>query len=194
MIFGFNTDIAHAGTVYHVQSEARVADLLIQTQIFVQGRCIAKRATSYADQAARPGFSESDIHELLKQQHRLVLDAVREGRLEPLLANSTPGQDAGGGLALEWLSAPAICADGALRLCLLVTHDGKPVAGAHLSCRLMTSEQTAVAAEALSDIDGSAELAVTLDHVAAAELPILVEATHDGASASKKFRLKRTGD
>ena len=40
MIFGFNTDVKHEETIYHVQSEAREADLLLQTQVFVRGRCI----------------------------------------------------------------------------------------------------------------------------------------------------------
>ena len=52
MIFGFNTDVKHGDTVYHVQSEARENELLLQTQVFVRGRCIGKRATSYADKAA----------------------------------------------------------------------------------------------------------------------------------------------
>ena len=42
MIFGFNTDIKYEDVVYHVQSEARHADLLLQTQVFVHGRCIGK--------------------------------------------------------------------------------------------------------------------------------------------------------
>ena len=49
MIFGFNTDIKQGDTVYHVQSEARESELLLQTQVFVRGRCIGKRATSYAE-------------------------------------------------------------------------------------------------------------------------------------------------
>jgi hypothetical protein len=44
MIFGFNTDIRHEDTIYHVQSEAREGEQLLQTQVFVQGRCIGKRA------------------------------------------------------------------------------------------------------------------------------------------------------
>ena len=40
MIFGFNTDIKQQDTVYHVQSEARESEQLLQTQVFVQGRCI----------------------------------------------------------------------------------------------------------------------------------------------------------
>ena len=47
MIFGFNTDIKHDDTVYHVQSEARENELTLQTQVFVRGRCIGKRALSY---------------------------------------------------------------------------------------------------------------------------------------------------
>lgn len=86
MIFGFNTDVKRASTIYHVQSEARAGALLLETQVFVGGRCLGKRATSYADQANEPGFSEQHIHDLLKAQHRSVLDAVRKGHLEVLFA------------------------------------------------------------------------------------------------------------
>src|ERR1039457_4404664 len=48
MIFGFNTDIRHEDTIYHVQSEAREGEQLLQTQVFVRGRCIGTRAISYA--------------------------------------------------------------------------------------------------------------------------------------------------
>ena len=52
MIFGFNTDIRHEDTVYHVQSEAREGEQLLQTQVFVRGRCIGKRAIPYGSGAA----------------------------------------------------------------------------------------------------------------------------------------------
>jgi len=82
MIFGFNTDIKNEDTVYHVQSEAREADLLLQTQVFVKGRCIGKRATPYGEQANSPDFTDQKKEQILREQHRLVLDAIREGRLE----------------------------------------------------------------------------------------------------------------
>ena len=59
MIFGFNTDVKHGDTMYHVQSEARESELLLQTQVFVRGRCIGKRATSYADKRQRPASPTS---------------------------------------------------------------------------------------------------------------------------------------
>ena len=52
MIFGFNTDVKHGDTIYHVQSEARESELLLQTQVFVRGRCVGKKATSYAARAS----------------------------------------------------------------------------------------------------------------------------------------------
>jgi hypothetical protein len=36
MIFGFNTDVKHGDTIYHVQSEARESELLLQSQVFVR--------------------------------------------------------------------------------------------------------------------------------------------------------------
>jgi hypothetical protein len=90
LIFGFNTDVKHGDSVYHVQSEARVHDHLLQTQVFVKGRCIGKRATSYADQVDLAGFSDQHMQTLLKEQHRFLVNAVRGGRIDDELANPTP--------------------------------------------------------------------------------------------------------
>ena len=83
-VFGFNTDIRYADTVYHVQTEAHEAELMVQTAIFVRGRCIDKQETSYASEAAAPGFSESAIHQILTQQHKMIVNFIREGKLDSL--------------------------------------------------------------------------------------------------------------
>ena len=85
MIFGFNTDVKQGETVYHVQSEARENELVLQTQVFVRGRCVGKRATSYAEQISQGNFSDQQKEQILRDQHRLVLDAIREGRVENVL-------------------------------------------------------------------------------------------------------------
>src|SRR5260370_20033316 len=89
MIFGFNTDIKRDDTVYHVQSEARESEQLLQTQIFVRGHCIGKRATSYASTMAGD-FSDQHKETMLREQHRHVLDAIREGKLESVVDNLEP--------------------------------------------------------------------------------------------------------
>src|SRR6202167_2328494 len=85
MIFGFNTDVKHGDTIYHVQSEARESEKLLQTQVFVRGRCVGKKATSYSASAAQAGFGDPQKEQQLRDQHRLVLEAIREGTLESVL-------------------------------------------------------------------------------------------------------------
>ena len=86
-IFGFNTDVKHADVVYHVQSEARQNDLLLQTLVFVKGQCVGKQAFSYAQEISHPGFSTEAMHELLKTQHKAAIDAIRT------LTGSLPSDD-----------------------------------------------------------------------------------------------------
>jgi hypothetical protein len=86
MIFGFNTDVKHGDTVYHVQSEALTNTYTLQSTVFVKGRCLGKKSSSYAHQVAQADFSEQKMHELLKDQHRKVLEAIREGRVDSIIA------------------------------------------------------------------------------------------------------------
>ncbi len=81
MIFGFNTDIKYGDTVYHVQSEVREHDRLLQTQVFVKGRCLGKYATSFAERAGEPGFTEDHLHDILKAQHKHFVDCARAGTI-----------------------------------------------------------------------------------------------------------------
>src|ERR1044072_8169315 len=110
MIFGFNTDIKHSDTVYHVQSEAREGELLLQTQVFVRGRCIGKRATSYAEKAADPAFSDQEKEKILRDQHRLVLDSIRGGRLDDVIER-IPEPVVIKELDVAWLNADSVHAD-----------------------------------------------------------------------------------
>src|SRR5215468_5584351 len=113
MIFGFNTDIKNQDTVYHVQSEARESELLLQTQVFVRGHCVGKRATSYADKASDSGFTDQQKEQILRDQHRLVLDAIRDGVLASVLdKRDTPETLAAiKELDVHWLNAGSVHSD-----------------------------------------------------------------------------------
>jgi hypothetical protein len=91
MIFGFNTDVKHGNTVYHVQTEANPSTKTFHSTVFVQGRCLGKKSTSYAEHVSNPDFSDQKMHELLKEQHRRVLEAIREGRVESVLSAAASG-------------------------------------------------------------------------------------------------------
>jgi len=89
MIFGFNTDVKHGDTVYHVQTEAHLANHTFQSTIFVKGQCIGKKSGSYAE-ASDAAQTDQQLHELLKHQHREIVEAIREGRLEAVLKSTSP--------------------------------------------------------------------------------------------------------
>jgi hypothetical protein len=193
MIFGFNTDIKHGDTVYHVQSEAREGELLLQTQVFVRGRCIGKHATSYADQAPQSGFSDHEKERILRDQHRLVLDAIREGRLESVLdQRDTPEGLAGiKELDLHWLNADAVLEDRNLIMRLRVTDAGAGVQGARLTVRLARPDSTPFYTQVVTNPQGDAEMKIDVEESTMPDYSILIQASYSGRTATRKFQLRK---
>lgn len=193
MIFGFNTDVKVGDTVYHVQSEARTADLLLQTMIFVRGTCIGKHGSSYAEQSSDRNFSDQMIHELLKEQHRNVVQMVRDGRLNEFLRSTAEIQDTQGtGLVLRWLNADAATGKQQFSMRLSVTNSGEAAEGALLTCRLARGDAP-IHSQGVTEQDGTADLHVDLrgldqdgEHV------LLVRAKHGEKSATRQYRIKRS--
>jgi hypothetical protein len=193
MIFGFNTDVKYGDTVYHVQSEARANDLLLQTQVFVKGRCIGKRAASYANHVTRPGFSEENMHEMLKAQHRLVLDAVKEGKAEGIIDMNIEIQDVDGrGLSIRWTNPDAVLEGKTVSMKFNVVDSGSAVAGAFVRSRPFLPQEAEPACQGSTDASGTVELAVTLDEHALQESAVIIQAMHGDKSATRKFRLKKS--
>jgi hypothetical protein len=194
MIFGFNTDIKYEDTVYHVQSEARENEQLLQTQIFVRGRCIGKRANSYAASTAGAEFVDQDKEKMLREQHRQVLEAIREGKIDSVLdKRETPETLAAvKELELEWINANSVHASGSLMMVLRVTDGGVAVEGARLTFRFARPEAPPLYAQVLTDSQGNAEMSVQVEEAALPESSVLVQASYSGRTATRKFRLRAT--
>jgi hypothetical protein len=193
MIFGFNTDVKHQDTVYHVQSEAREHELLLQTQVFVRGRCIGKRATSYADPASGSGFSDQQKEGILRDQHRMVLDAIRDGRLESVFdRQETPESLAAiKELDVQWLNAESVHSDRQLLLRLRVTNDGTGAEGARLTVRFARPDAAPFYAQVATGSDGDAEMKIDVDESSLPDAAILVQANYSGRTATRKFQLRK---
>jgi hypothetical protein len=193
MIFGFNTDVKHGDTVYHVQSEAREGELLLQTQVFVRGRCIGKRANSYADKASLPDFTDQQKEQVLRDQHRLVLDAIRDGKLEDVFEKGeTPeALSAIKELDVQWLNADSIHADRSLLMKLKVTDSGSAAEGAKLTVRFARPDAAPFYAQVTTDSSGSAEMTIDADESSLPDSSILVQAAYSGRTATRKFTLRK---
>jgi hypothetical protein len=81
MLSGFNTDVTHNGTIYHVQTEPR-KQASIETAVYVKGAVIHSLRTSFESLADAPGNSEDKLKELLEDQHRQVIAKIRAGEIK----------------------------------------------------------------------------------------------------------------
>lgn len=191
-IFGFNTDVKHEDTVYHVQSEARRSDFLVQTLVFVKGQCVGKRTVSYAQNAAKPDFSEDVIHELLKTQHRTVVDSITAGKIDSALGIGTDVPDIGGSsLSLTWIKAEPMGAESTLTIQFQVTDSGQGVGGAKVVSHLGRTLDGSVVGQGTTDKSGNVEIRIAINDELRRESTIMVQATHGKKSVTRKFRFKQ---
>lgn len=191
MIFGFNTDVKHGDTIYHVQSEARESERLLQTQVFVRGRCIGKKATSYANKSPDV-FSDSQKEQQLREQHRLVLDSIREGKLDQALDRQEPEALATvKELDVHWLNAESVHADRNLTMQLKVTEGGAAAGGARLTFRFARPGTAPFYTQAVADSGGAAEIKIEVEEAALPDSSLLVQANYEGRTATRKFILRK---
>ena len=83
MIFGFNTEVKIGSTVYHVQTEDYGGNRhSIETTVYMGGRLIHRRKSSYEELLDSPNFSDAALRQRLEEQHKGVIDELRGGTLQ----------------------------------------------------------------------------------------------------------------
>jgi hypothetical protein len=191
MIFGFNTDVKHGDTIYHVQSEAREGEHLLQTQVFVRGRCIGKRARPYGNSSDNQS-GDTQKEQQLREQHRLVLDAIREGKLDSMLDRGEPEALATvKELEVQWLNADSVLSESQLTMQLRVTEGGDAAPGARLTFRFARPGAAPFYTQAVADSVGSAEIKIEVDEMGLPDASLLVQANYEGRTATRKFVLRK---
>jgi len=190
MIFGFNTDVAVAGTVYHVQTEMREHATLLESQIFIQGRCVGRRGSQ-----PPADISEEELHELARSQHRQVVEAIRGGRLLGLVLprQETAKKEPDAPLTIEFLSSHRP-SESDLRLRFRILRGSSAARGAALLAMWKTLSTTPEGApeasgqvEASTDAEGMTELRLDLGDTSA---ELEVKARLDVQETSRRFLLK----
>jgi hypothetical protein len=193
MIFGFNTDVKHGDTIYHVQSEARESELKLQTQVFVRGRCVGKKAISYAAAEGQAPFADTQREQRLREQHREVLDAIREGKLDSILDRPEPEVLAAvKELDIQLLNPDSVHAKGNLTMQLRVTEGTSPVTGARLTSRFARPDAAPIYTQAVTGAAGAAEIKIEVAEAALPDSSVLVQANYEGRTVTRKFALRKT--
>lgn len=111
MITGFNTDVKHRDRVFHIQTEDRGDPRpYIESFVYVGGEILGGRRTPYAE-SLRTGGDDRAIRELMEQQHRTVIAAVRGGGFDGPNGSVRAPED----MALGGTGAQPSAASGELR-------------------------------------------------------------------------------
>jgi hypothetical protein len=190
-IFGFNTNVKLGDVAYHVQSEARPHDLVLQTLVFVSGQCVGKHTYSYAAQALESGVSDETMHELLKAQHKKLLDALHEGQLDKVLGSGGDVFDVGGSrLALKWMNPAADSHGASIGMEFHVEDSGRPAAGADIAVFPGPASGSQAIARSATNAAGNVTLTFASTPALVQE-GVIVRAAHGGQSATRKFRFKK---
>ena len=84
VLTGFNTDIQHSGTTYHVQTEDKGrGNPLVESLVYTSGEILYSRRTPY-DDLVEQDVDRETIATLMERQHRSIVDAVHSGGLARL--------------------------------------------------------------------------------------------------------------
>ena len=132
---------------------------------------------------------------MLRDLHREVLDAIRDGQLNSILnQRDTPETLAAvKELDLEWINANSVHSGGVLTMQIRVTDGGATVEGARLTLRFARPNAAPYYAQVLTDARGNAEMSVQADEKSLADSDVLVQASFDGRTATRKFQLRAAG-
>ena len=84
VLTGYNTDIDHSGTTYHVQTEDKGrGNPMVESLVYTSGEILYSRRTPY-DDLVEQDVDRETIATLMERQHRSIVDAVHSGGLARL--------------------------------------------------------------------------------------------------------------
>jgi hypothetical protein len=107
VLTGYNTDIDHAGTTYHVQTEDKGrSNPIVESLVYARGEILYSRRTSYRELVDEEVESNA-IATLMERQHHDIVDAIRHGRLTELSDDPGPvGDDDDTGISRDDVGPP----------------------------------------------------------------------------------------
>ena len=152
----------------------------------------ARRPLPTPAKAGEAQFGDAQKEQQLREQHRLVLDAIREGKLDNVL--DQPEAEALAAvkeLDVQWLNAESVHADRNLTMQLRVTEGGAALRRAP-DLPLCPSRCSAFYTQAVADSGGAAEIKIEVDEAAICRIRrCWCKPTSKAAPPPRKFVLRK---
>jgi hypothetical protein len=87
VLTGFNTDIEHDGTVYHVQTEDKGrSNPFVESLVYASGEILYSRRTPYHDLVEQDVDADT-VATIMDRQHREIVQSIGSGTLDQLMAH-----------------------------------------------------------------------------------------------------------
>jgi hypothetical protein len=199
MNFGFNSNVVVGSISYHVQTEDRgPAHPFLDTVVYLAGRVVYKRSTSYKDFASawKPDIQAQMLQGLLSQQHREVIEELEGGTLP--ITSETKGSPSHGekgsdyGLELQVMNPKNWFAAGnvVLELELVDKKSKQRVSNADIQANLESGEQRIPCVAARTDEKGRVRLKFPFPPSASDGAALVVSAHDASRYAELRFQLK----
>ncbi len=82
MLPGFNTDIQHESSSYHIQTEDNgEANPVIISLVYRGGAILSRKKTDYRHLLQIKDYRE-EVHRIMREQHREMIKLIKSGKLE----------------------------------------------------------------------------------------------------------------
>ena len=197
MNLGFNTDVRVGDHAYHVQTEDRGPHYgKIDTAVYVRGRVVHKRSTSYSDLQGGMEASEDVRRARVEFQHREIIEALRAGTLKlddyqfpkevPALPVERPG------ITIQILNPSSWLANGQCDLQLEIRRrdaSHATAAGAHVNVHLDGVDDSPQMA-AHCDTNGHVRIRFPMPVNAADGAALVIQAHSDAGDGEVRFNLR----
>jgi hypothetical protein len=192
MSSGFNTDVRVGDHVLHVQTEDRgPSHPIIDTTIYLQGRVVHRRSTSYEHLTAAVEFTDDALQKRVAEQHRDVMEELRAGALSTEIALATASVPPAGAIQARllnpksWLSAGQVSLD----VEILRRSDQQPQPGVQVEASIEGSLQDGVRA-ATSDQLGRVRIEFPLPPLGKGDLALVIRAKTDAGKDEIRFSMR----
>jgi len=197
MSSGFNTDVQLDGQTFHVQTEDRGPDpYVIDTAVYQNGRVLYRRSTDYAHFAQSSEFDSEDLRERVEEQHRCVIEDLRDGLLDAEIAAATAetaAQEAAraAGIELQLLNPRSWLCSGTVSLDLIIRRRGdrQPEEGAHVEA-FIEGASGDVPHIAAADGRGRATIEFPLPALGKGDLTLIIQARAGASRDEIRFAMR----
>jgi hypothetical protein len=192
MSSGFNTDVHVDDHVFHVQTEDRgPSHPVIDTVVYQYGRILHRRSSNYEHFLGSTEFTPEGLRERVEEQHRQVMDDLREGALAEQIAAALELATRAGGIQVQLLNPTSWLEGGNVKLDVEIVRraDRQPLAGAQVEAAIEGAAEASRHA-GTSDDQGRVRIGFPLPPLGKGDLALVINARADGGKDEIRFAMR----